>query len=59
MHEGQLTELLPKKRIFDLVEWNKPADDMYMSKKTNVNYINPLSPNIHIQILQTDLYTFS
>ena len=30
----------------------------------NVNYtdftvcINPLSPNIHIQILQTDLHTF-
>ena len=21
-------------------------------------YFNPLSPNIHIQILQTDLYTF-
>ena len=21
-------------------------------------YINPLSPNIHIQILQTDLYAF-
>ena len=21
-------------------------------------YLNPLSPNIHIQILQTDLYTF-
>ena len=22
------------------------------------SFINPLSPNIHIQILQTDLYTF-
>ena len=22
------------------------------------DYINPLSPNIHKQILQTDLYTF-
>ena len=22
-------------------------------------FLNPLSPNIHIQILQTDLYTFS
>ena len=22
------------------------------------DYINPLSPNIHEQILQTDLYTF-
>ena len=21
-------------------------------------FVNPLSPNIHIQILQTDLYTF-
>ena len=25
---------------------------------TKKNTINPLSPNIHIQILQTDLYTF-
>ena len=25
----------------------------------NLLYFNPLSPNIHIQILQTDLYTFT
>ena len=23
-----------------------------------ISFLNPLSPNIHIQILQTDLYTF-
>ena len=29
----------------------------YCDKKWH-SFINPLSPNIHIQILQTDLYTF-
>ena len=24
----------------------------------NMQMVNPLSPNIHVQILQTDLYTF-
>ena len=28
-------------------------------QKKKFQLFNPLSPNIHIQILQTDLYTFS
>ena len=29
-----------------------------MLNSSKLTFINPLSPNIHIQILQTDLYTF-
>ena len=28
------------------------------NKLENINLINPLSPNIHLRILHTDLYTF-
>ena len=31
---------------------------MVYSLYKNWNVFNPLSPNIHIQILQSDLYTF-
>ena len=27
-------------------------------RQTNCVWVNPLSPNIHLQILQTDLHTF-
>ena len=49
------TPLLP--RVFFV-----PGEGLYIFSKFNLlntETINPLSPNIHIQILQTDLQTFS
>ena len=31
---------------------------MQFSKLISIHFLNPLSPNIHIQFLQIDLYTF-
>ena len=33
--------------------------EMNKCQSDSLKVFNPLSPNIHIQILQTDLYTFS
>ena len=35
-----------------------PASDVHVRLKTTGTAINPLSPNINIQILQTSLHTF-
>ena len=35
-----------------------PPNQIIMENPKNNNLVNPLSPNIHTQILQTDLYTF-
>ena len=43
-------------------EWQviKPSHHMDVATNTILLFTgNPLSPNIHIQILQTDLHTFS
>ena len=36
------------------LNWGSTADNIHFTE----NSFNPLSPNIHIQILQTDRYTF-
>ena len=53
-------EFVPK-MLFEAsgaIFWSLSIICLKVQKLQPVLSINPLSPNIHVQILQTDLYTF-
>ena len=49
-----IKQLNYKRSVVIVSYFTQPASKLYFKVS-----FNPLSPNIHIQILQTDLYTFS
>ena len=55
-----ISEFSPRSHLIPKHEWQviKPSHHMDVATNT-ILLLNPLSPNIHIQILQTDLHTFS
>ena len=48
-----IKQLNYKRSVVIVSYFTQPASKLYFKVS-----FNPLSPNIHIQILQTDLYTF-
>ena len=56
--DGHLTELTEEQAKYLGVNKNGPFKPNYYRLVFRRIVFNPLSPSIHIQILQTDLYTF-